>query len=192
MSSTTGDTIANDLYPTPPEVVDSLMSIITPRPGDFFLEPCRGDEGRIYDRVPLPEEQKEWAELSMGRDYLAHDFGRQFDLIITNPPFTLSEAFLEKSMAELAPDGTLVYLQRVNWLGSIKRIPFWAAIGFPGKTPIIIPRPRFAKKGSDSCEYAWFIWDRGGRVAAPDGLSHLITPAQPRRRPAPRKRKQAA
>lgn len=102
------------------------------RPGDTFLEPCRGDEGRIYDRVPLPESQKDWAGISMGRDYLAHDFGRQFDVIITNPPFSLTEEFLEKSLAELKPDGTLIYLQRVNFLGSIKRVPFFARIGFPG------------------------------------------------------------
>ena len=141
MSSTTGDKIERDNYPTPVDVINAMLAKMGWHPGDTFLEPCRGDESRIYDRVPLPESQKDWAEISMGRDYLAHDFGRQFDVIITNPPFSLTEAFLEKSLAELKPDGTLIYLQRVNFLGSIKRVPFFARIGFPNKTPVIIPRP---------------------------------------------------
>lgn len=128
MSSTTGDKIERDNYPTPVDVINAMLAKMGWRPGDIFLEPCRGDESRIYDRVPLPESQKDWAEISMGRDYLAHDFGRQFDVIITNPPF-------------------------------------------------IIPRPRFAKKGTDSCEYAWMVWDRGGRFDVPNGISHLLTRA---------------
>ena len=177
MSSTTGDKIERDNYPTPVDVINAMLAKMGWHPGDTFLEPCRGDESRIYDRVPLPESQKDWAEISMGRDYLAHDFGRQFDVIITNPPFSLTEEFLEKSLAELKPDGTLIYLQRVNFLGSIKRVPFFARIGFPNKTPVIIPRPRFAKGGTDSCEYAWMVWDRGGRFNVPNGISHLLTRA---------------
>ncbi|WP_323915113.1 DNA methyltransferase [Aeromonas veronii] len=173
MSSTTGNTIERELYPTPESAVAALMSCINFRHDDIFMEPCRA-EGNIYNPVPLPAQQKEWAEISQGRDYLEWDFGRKFDVIITNPPFSLTEEFLKKSLSELAPDGTLIYLQRVNFLGSKKRVPFWAEIGFPNKTPILVPRPRFVGGGSDSCEYSWFIWDRGNRVALPDGLSHII------------------
>ena len=173
MSSTTGNTIERELYPTPISAVAALMRHIQFRQGDTFMEPCRA-EGNIYDAVPLPDGQKEWAEIRHGRDYMAWDFGRQFDVIITNPPFSLTEEFMRKSLSELAPDGTLIYLQRVNFLGSKKRVPFWAEIGFPNKTPILAPRPRFVNGGSDSCEYSWFIWDKGNRVALPDGLSHLI------------------
>ncbi|MDM5141556.1 class I SAM-dependent methyltransferase [Aeromonas bestiarum] len=173
MSSTTGNTIERELYQTPASAVAALMRCICFRPADTFMEPCRA-EGNIYNPVPLPLEQKEWAEISQGRDYLAWDFGRQFDVIITNPPFSLTEEFLKKSQSELAPGGTLIYLQRVNFLGSKKRVPFWAEVGFPNKTPILVPRPRFVNGGSDSCEYSWFIWDNGNRVNLPNGLSHLI------------------
>lgn len=148
------------------------MRVVTPRPNDLFLEPCRGD-GVIIDRVPLPEYRKQWAELREGVDYLKKPFPL-CDLIITNPPFSLTQEFLTKSFSELKPDGTLIYLQRVNFLGSTKRVKFWSDIGLPSKTPILIPRPRFVGGGSDSCEYMWMIWDRGGRVALPEGLSHLI------------------
>ncbi|HIF9402621.1 TPA: DNA methyltransferase [Photobacterium damselae] len=173
MSSTTGKTIKNELYPTPPEVVDALMSVLTVRPTDRFLEPCYGT-GAIYEKVNLPESQKSFAEIELGIDYLKTAFKKQ-DVIITNPPFSLSEEFISKSLSELAEDGTMAYLQRVNFLGAKVRVPFWAKVGFPTKTPVIVPRPRFVNGKSDSCEYMWFIWDKGGRFSLPNGLSHLVS-----------------
>lgn len=173
MSSTNGTVIPRELYPTPLVTVDSLLSKLKLKPTDTFLEPCRGTDA-IYSKVNLPDEQKYWAELSMGVDYLETPFSN-IDVIITNPPFTLTEEFLRKSLSELAPNGTLAYLQRVNYLGSKKRVPMWTEIGFPNKTPVIVPRPRFVNGGSDSCEYCWFIWDYGNRFDLPMGLSHLIS-----------------
>lgn len=184
MSSTNrSDINANELYQTPIECVEALLSHLQLKGNETFLEPCRAG-GRIYDRVNLPDSQKEWCEIAPEehglsaepRDYLAADFGEnRFDLIITNPPFSLSEQFLEKSLKELKPDGTLAYLQRVNFLGSIKRVAFWARVGFPNKTPVIVPRPKFSKGGSDSCEYCWYIYDMGSRFSLPIGLSHLVS-----------------
>lgn len=174
MSSTTGKTVPRELYPTPDEAVEALLAQLQLRPTDRFLEPCFGT-GAIYNKVDLPESQKAFAEIEMGIDYLATPFGEQ-DVIITNPPFSLTEEFIRKSLSELAPDGTMVYLQRVNFLGSIVRVPFWSEVGFPEKTPIIIPRPRFVGGGSDSCEYTWFIWDKGNRFPnIPAGPSHIIS-----------------
>lgn len=173
MSSTNGKVQPRELYPTPPEVVDALLSKLTIRSTDKFLEPCVGT-GAIFDKIDLPQSQKSFAEIEKGIDYLSTDFETQ-DVIITNPPFSLTEEFIRKSLSELAPDGTMAYLQRVNFLGSKKRLPFWFEIGFPPKCPIIVPRPRFINGGSDSCEYAWFIWDNGNRFDIPQGLSHLVS-----------------
>lgn len=187
MSSTIGDVVENENYPTPEAAVRALLEKIDFKADDTFLEPCRGDvvdeDGNllpcIYNLVDLPEERKEWAEIRHGREFLDMDFnGRKFDVIITNPPFSLSCEFLTKCMDLLAPGGTVIFLQRVNWLGSKKRFRFWQEVTFPDKTPILIPRPKFnkAKKGTDSCEYCWYIWDNGARTlrAIPMGLSHII------------------
>lgn len=174
MSSTNGNKIAKDDYPTPINTVEALLSKLTLRPSDTFLEPCRGTKN-IFDRIPLPDTQKFWAEIQEGVDYLNTSFTQQ-DVIITNPPFSLTIAFLKKSLSELAPDGTLAYLQRVNFLGSKCRVEFWAEVGFPNKTPVIVPRPRFVNGGSDSCEYMWMIWDKGNRFSdIPNGISHIIS-----------------
>lgn len=187
MSSTIGNVVENENYPTPEAAVRALLKLIDFKPGDTFLEPCRGDvvdaEGNplpcIYNLVPLKESQKDWAEIREGREFLGMDFGPiGYDVIITNPPFSLSCEFLEKCKSLLAPGGTLIFLQRVNWLGSKKRVKFWERVTFPDKTPILVPRPKFnkAKKGTDSCEYCWYIWDPEGdrtrRIKS--GLSHII------------------
>jgi hypothetical protein len=113
MSSTNGKVQPRELYPTPPEVVDALLAKLTLRPTDKFLEPCYGT-GAIFDKIDLPQSQKSSAEIEKGIDYLTTDFGTQ-DVIITNPPFSLTEEFIRKSLSELAPDGTMAYLQRVNY-----------------------------------------------------------------------------
>lgn len=175
MSSTTGKTIENDNYQTPVNAVEALLKLVTLRSTDIFLEPCRGEERRIYDRIKLPEEQKLWAEISENVDYLKTPF-EKVDVIITNIPFSLSEQFILKMMSELKPDGTLIFLQRVNFLGSKKRVPFWNKIGFPQKCPILVPRPKFTKTGTDSCEYCWFIYDLGDRTSnIPPSFSHIIS-----------------
>ena len=185
MSSTHGKVRANELYPTPDNVVDALLAQLVFRDGDRFLEPCRGTDA-IYGKVNLHGSQKSWAELDRGVNYLTTEFAQQ-DVIITNPPFSLTVEFLTKSLNELAPDGTLAYLQRVNFLGSKIRVPFWAKVGFPNKTPVIVPRPRFVGGGSDSCEYSWFIFDRGNRFPnIPQGLSHIIS-ADPVKQPKAKK-----
>lgn len=162
--------IDKDYYPTPAVVVDHLLSLVTFMPGDTFLEPCRGEAKMIWDRIPLPDSQKTFCELSEGKDYLKEDLPK-FDVIITNPPFSASEDFLKKSKSELADNGTLIYLQRVNWLGSLKRIPLWEEVGLPNKFNILVPRVSFTGTKTDSTEYAWFIWDYGNRVNLPYGLS---------------------
>ena len=97
-------------------------------------------------------------------DYLSTPFSN-IDLIITNPPFSLSEEFIVKSLSEAK---TVCYLQRLNWLGSKKRKDFWNN-NTPDKIFVLSKRPQFKKElglggGSDSTEYAWFIWDKLGIV----------------------------
>ncbi|MGL4355718.1 MAG: DNA methyltransferase [Aeromonas popoffii] len=186
MSSTDGNVIEHENYPTPEAAVRALLNKIDFKADDSFFEPCCGDlsdaDGNelpcIFNLVPLDIMQKEWAEIRMGREFLTTDYGcRKFDVIITNPPFSLSTEFLRKCKSLLAPGGTLIFLQRVNWLGSKKRVRFWQEVGMPSKSPILVPRPKFdkSKKGTDSCEYAWYIYDNGDRTRnIPFGLSHSI------------------
>lgn len=166
--------IARDNYPTPIKVIRTLVSELVLRPTDTFLEPCLAG-GNIYYSIPLPEVQKSWAEIRLGVDYLKTSFAKH-DVIGTNIPFSLSEEFIRKMLSELKPDGTLFFLQRMDFLGSLKRVPLWEDVGLPNKTPVIVPRPSFTGGGTDSGEYCWYIYDRGNRFPKmKSGLSHLVT-----------------
>lgn len=170
MSRTTGVVRPNELYPTPRYCVDLLVKHLRIEDGDWLLEPCAA-EGVIYDHPAFKNCKRQWAEIRRGRDYLTHEFLQKFDLIITNPPFSLTKEFLRRSQTQLKPGGVIAYLQRLNYLGSDARVPFWEEVGTPDKLGVITPRPRFVNNGSDSCEYGWFIWDEGAKLGQPRCLS---------------------
>ena len=201
MSSTNrgADRIPQDMYPTPQAPIDALLNVLDySGTWERFHEPCKGT-GAIYDRVQF--KQKSYDEISEGKDYLTNLYPpHNFDLIITNPPFSLALDFLEKSLYEAY---TVIYLLRLNFLGSQTRRPFWQA-NRPSHVLVLSERPCFAwtckgkaggkgcgasylpestrvctqcgcrvAPGTDSIEYAWFCWDRGGFVTLEPGV-HVL------------------
>jgi len=153
--------LESDFYPTPLYSLKPLLDRVDFTNVNSFLEPCRGDS-RIIDLIPC--KTKYWAEIRDGIDYLTTSFPA-IDLIITNPPFSISLEFIQKSLTEAK---TICYLQRLNWLGSQKRKDFWND-NIPDKLFILSKRPQFKKElglggGTDSTEYAWFIWDKLGII----------------------------
>ena len=159
----------HDLYPTPAPAIDALLNVMHYSPLIRFHEPCKG-AGAIYDRVDCAN--KSYCEISEGIDYLQRVVHFTGDLIITNPPFSLALEFLQKSLQEA---DTVVYLLRLNFLGSQKRKAFWQA-NPPSHVLVLSKRPCFTGDGrtdSIEIEYAWFCWDRGGFVTLPPGV-HVL------------------
>ena len=156
----------HDMYATPAPAIDALLNVLQYSPLHHFHEPCRGD-GAIYDRIQC---LRSHCEITEGIDYLTHSPTLHYDLIITNPPFSLALEFLQKSLSEA---DTVIYLLRLNFLGSQKRRAFWQA-NRPSHVLVLSKRPSFTDDGStDSIEYAWFCWDRGGFVTLAPGV-HVL------------------
>lgn len=183
MSSTNrgAQRIENDKYNTPQLAIDALLSVLSIPFLGTFIEPCRG-AGTIYNSVPVFSQEKRWAEIDEGVDYLSTDFGG-IDLIITNPPFSHAIEFLQKSLTEA---NSVWYLLRLNFLGSQKRKAFWnenppshvlvlserpcfvwvcqnkacKAMYEPGSTTVCEACGGKVRAQTDSIEYAWFGWDR--------------------------------
>lgn len=164
----TGERQENDYYPTPVTCTDPLLEHIKWQQVDSFREPCRGVARSIYDRVPLPDEQKDWAELSEGVDYLNTVMG-PVDLIITNPPFSIALEFLQKSLTEAQ---CVCYLLRLGFMGSQERAPFWRE-NRPTHLFTISKRPSFAGTGNDKWDVGWFCWDHDGLLTVPPGMYWL-------------------
>lgn len=151
------ETPANEYFPTPQETVDRLWEIISIREDWTYLEPCKGKAEAIYKHLP---QGSQWAELSEGVDYLTTEF-KPVDCIITNPPFSLTVQFLEKSFTEA---DVVIYLQRLNFLGSVKRKEFWKK-NKPTNMIVLSKRPSFSGDGkTDGADYCWYIWDKKGKL----------------------------
>jgi len=76
--------------------------------------------------------------------------------IITNPPFSLAQEILENCFKEF-PHAEIIMLLRLNFLGSQKRKTFWEQHPVT-QLYVLSQRPSFTGKGTDSIEYAWFVW----------------------------------
>ncbi len=80
---------------------------------------------------------------------------RDCSVIITNPPFSLAREFITKARA-VAPQATLVFLLRLNFLGSEERHG-WLSRDMPDIYQLP-NRPSFVRGKTDSVEYGWFVW----------------------------------
>lgn len=94
----------------------------------------------------------------------------KIDTIISNPPFSTAFADYDLKTGNVKDDGIIehcfeianddteiIMLLRLNVLGSQKRKWFW------DKHPVtqiyvLRQRPSFTGHGTDSIEYAWFVW----------------------------------
>lgn len=143
---------AYDVYETPESSIEALFGIIPIDISKKYLEPCRAS-GRIYNHLPIGSA---WGEIREGVDYLATKYN-PVDFVITNPPYSLAQEFVEKSLTE-AP--VVVMLLRLGFLESLKRKEFWE------KNPltsliILSKRPSFTEDGkTDGSGYGWFLWDK--------------------------------
>lgn len=149
---------SGDRYFTPPWCYENLPIDWSEYKTAF--EPSMGD-GRLYlfmeeQGMKVDGRDLEWAsETGENEDFFNWD-GR-VDLIITNPPFSLAQEFVEHAIPRA---DTVIMLQRLNWMGSQKRHNFWKE-NPPDALYVLSKRPSFNGKGTDNQDYAWYVWQKG-------------------------------
>jgi hypothetical protein len=147
---------ANDFYPTPTWLTEALIPHLgKPR---HILEPAAGD-GAIVGVLhrAFSEAEIDHGDITTGQDFLTYAWRQDYyDLIITNPPYSLAEEFARRALSLVKPAGTVVMLSRVSFAGSQGRAA-WLRATQPSL--YFSPRrPCFVRGKSDNCEYAWFVW----------------------------------
>jgi hypothetical protein len=173
MSATNRGSVRNeaDFYPTPGWCVRRLLEAC-PLPGGNWLEPAAGD-GAIIKAVNAVRPDVRWSALDIraevapqiaqtGASFIGADFlttadaigSARFDVLITNPPFSLAQEFIERS---LRVADCVAMLLRLNYLGGAKRCEFMRAN--PPSVYVLPNRPSFTGHGTDATEYAWFVWN---------------------------------
>jgi len=98
-------------------------------------------------------------------DYLTYPFPqgeRPFDLIISNPPFSLIREFIERSLHLLPFNGYLAFLLRLNYFGSQKRARWFQSL-MPEYAYVHSRRMSFdpISRRTDSIEYMHAVWRKG-------------------------------
>lgn len=130
-----------DIVYTPDEVAADILNHFNPF--GTMLEPCRG--GGAFHRL-MPD-GAEWCEITEGRDF--YNWDKPIDWIITNPPYSIFDEFLDHAMTVgrdivfLIPVNKLLSstkkLRRVYAWGGIKEIRYYGSgreFGFPFGFPV--------------------------------------------------------
>ena len=155
---------ATDFYPTPLWCAENLD--VNWSNFSTAHEPCRGDS-RLYDWLKSKGLSTTYTEITEDLDFF--DWTGPVDLIFTNPPFSLAAEFIDHATTNA---DTVFMLLRLNYLASIKRYEWWKR-NPPVALYVLSKRPSFTGSGTDATDYAWFVWDKTGKI--PKGI-HFVNP----------------
>jgi hypothetical protein len=130
--------VEEDFYPTPKWATEAISKRINWGKVSLACEPCRGS-GAIVEAVK-PDYNGEWVcyEIREGFDYLKAS-PPPVDLSLTNPPYNIATAIIQKSMTHSA---CITKLLRINYLGSATRKAFLSA-NRPTHIHTLSERPSF-------------------------------------------------
>lgn len=96
-------------------------------------------------------------------DFLSDEFQpeERFDLIVTNPPYSLATEFIEKCWRLMNFHGQMWFLLRLDFLGSKDRYERIYTKIPPTDVWVLSKRPSFTGGGTDQHNYGWFRWVKG-------------------------------
>ena len=175
--STTRERVQDDYYATPYQATEMLLDEV--KFYGNFLEPCVGG-GHIVDVIKryYPDECVYGVDLvdrgypnTLVADFLKHDFlGQKFDNVVTNPPFSLAQEFLEKSMEVVNDGGKIAMFLKIQFLEGAKRREMFKK--YPPKYIYVFvkrqapwnngsPVDEKGKPWSSTMCFAWFVWEKG-------------------------------
>lgn len=165
-SRNNGDREKDDFYPTPGYCTEALLTredfsgnIFEPAAGELHITNVLTDHGfdvyssDLIDRgvdIPLC-------------DFLQYD-GRQFDNVITNPPFKLALEFILK--AKTVAKNKIAMFAKTALLESEERRLMFEDAGFPLATMyqfskrVSLYKNGVKMKNSGMIAFAWFVWDK--------------------------------
>ena len=88
-----GKSTPNDVVMTKPKTVTKILSHFSESSNGSILEPCRGS-GNFFNA--FQNKDKRWCEITEGVDFF--EYNEHSDWIITNPPFSIFDLFLQHSL----------------------------------------------------------------------------------------------
>lgn len=156
---------ALDFYPTPPEVTRALLDFLTLPPSIEVLEPACGTGEMVsviaeYGHPVIASDVAHTGFGVGGIDFLLSEVPHNVGAIITNPPFNLSEAFIEFAIPKVP---IVAFLLKSQYWHAKRR----SALFRKYPPAYVLPlswRPDFLngeRGGSPTMEVAWSVWIAG-------------------------------
>jgi hypothetical protein len=176
--------VENDFYATNPKAVEKLLLNYSFN-GITMLEPCVGQghiSNAVYDFYNNKPQITALDIVDRGcpnvivQDFLTWETDKKFEIIISNPPYSLAKEFVEKGMKLLTDEtrdtvnGQMAMFLKIQFLEGAKRKELFEK--YPPKY-IYVFRNRMAtwnngepldpngKKWATTMCHAWFIWEKG-------------------------------
>ena len=115
----------HDKVMTPPEIAKQIINWLPINKGDTLLDPCKG-KGAFFDNFPKGTSWS-YCEIDEGLDFFEWPDNNKVDWIITNPPYSIFDAFLEKSFK--VADNVCFLCPLPKAISSMGRIRQYAAYG---------------------------------------------------------------
>jgi len=161
------DRIKNDLYETPEWATQALLPYIPSRITRIWEPACGGMKmvRELVKKYPVVVA----SSLEHGLDFLDATLDDAGDVhaIITNPPYSLTHAFVRRALGLMEPVGGLVaMLLPAEWDYAITRShlfkwhPHFALKLVLTKRIVWIERED-GKKAQPASNHAWYVWDFG-------------------------------
>lgn len=172
----------NDYYATNPKAVKMLLEkhVFDTK---AVLEPCIGG-GHIADAIKnFYSKDIDITGIDIvDRGYpntIVHDFltwetDKKFNSIITNPPYSIAQEFIEKGMELLSDSGQMAMFLKLPFLEGVKRKEFFEK--YPPKYIYVFRsrmptwkngseiNPDTGKKWQEVICFAWFIWAKNSKT----------------------------
>jgi Methylase of polypeptide chain release factors len=157
-----------DYYQTPQWAVEELLKY--EQFDGNILEPCSGS-GSISKVLEKYGYQVDSFDIrndidiygTRGIDFLKYE--GKCNNIITNPPYNIAQAFIEKSIA--VADRKIAMLLKLSFLESIKRYdmfkntPFKTLYVFSKRVQMYPGGTGINNKKNGPIAFAWFVWEHG-------------------------------
>jgi len=166
----------HEFYPTPPDALAALEPWIPDLyRGGRVVEPAAGDGAVVAwvaqhcepeDLVAVDIEMtharraaliEAGATSTIRGDWMDPELDLRARLLITNPPYSRAQDFIDWSLRRCEVGGAVVMLLRLGFLASLKRRQWWGGVPL-ARVGVLSRRPRFVNGSSDSADYGWFMW----------------------------------
>jgi hypothetical protein len=167
--------VEHDFYATNPAALNMLLDAY-PIKGSC-IEPCVGQghlaeviKSRVDKKVLCMDIVDRGYPGTIVQDFLSFSTSKKYSCIVTNPPFSIAEDFIRKSMSLLTEGGTCAMFLKIQFLEGEKRKELFEE--FPPKY-IYVFRKRMAtwnngksldpngRRWQTTFCHAWFIFEKG-------------------------------